>query len=82
MKVFVNGTKCPICRSSGKGNAAQIITPLRSGASSSISVLATALFDELSDGERRTLIFADFARTPPIRPGSYANAIRTSFGDS
>jgi len=58
-RAFLGGTRCPVCRSTGKGNSAQIITPLRSGASSSIAVLATALFDELSPEERRTLIFAD-----------------------
>ena len=56
---FLGGSRCPVCLSAGKGSHAQIITPLRSGASSSISVLATALFDELSDEERRTLVFAD-----------------------
>lgn len=59
VRAFLGGTRCPVCRSTGKGNSAQIITPLRSGASSSIAVLATALFDELSDEERRTLVFAD-----------------------
>lgn len=54
---FVGGTRCPHCLSVGTGR--EIITPLRSGASSSISVLTTELFDELNDDERRTLIFAD-----------------------
>ncbi len=54
---FVGGTRCPHCL--GYGTGRPIITPLQAGASSSVSVLTTELFDQLGDEERRTLIFAD-----------------------
>jgi ATP-dependent helicase YprA (DUF1998 family) len=57
VRAFVGGTRCPRCL--GYGTGRPIITPLRSGASSSVSVLTTELFDQLGDEERRTLIFAD-----------------------
>ncbi len=57
VRAFVGGTRCPRCL--GYGTGRPIITPLRSGASSSVSVLTTELFDQLGAEERRTLIFAD-----------------------
>lgn len=59
VKVFVGGTRCPVCLSVAKGSRPEIITPLRSGANSSITVLTSELFSELNEDERRTLIFAD-----------------------
>ncbi|MFP4438861.1 MAG: DEAD/DEAH box helicase [Chloroflexaceae bacterium] len=61
---FLRGSKCPVCQAQGKGRRPEIITPLRSGAASSVSVLTQSLFPQLTatDGqpdEKRLLIFAD-----------------------
>lgn len=59
---FLGGSKCPVCLAQGKGPRPEIITPLRSSAVTSVSVLAQALLPRLgSDGDnhKRLLIFAD-----------------------
>lgn len=62
---FLRGSKCPVCQAQGKGRRPEIITLLRSGAASSVSVLAQSLFPHLSPAgegqpdEKRMLIFAD-----------------------
>lgn len=61
---FLGGSKCPVCLAQGKGPRPQIITPLRSSAVTSVSVLAQALLPRLGDdgegaNDKRLLIFAD-----------------------
>ncbi len=62
---FLRGSKCPVCQAQGRGRRPEIITLLRSGAASSVSVLAQSLFPHLSPAgegqpdEKRMLIFAD-----------------------
>jgi ATP-dependent helicase YprA (DUF1998 family) len=62
---FLRGATCPVCRGQGHGRRPQIITPMRTGAASSVSVLTQSLFPKLkppSDGgldEKKVLVFAD-----------------------
>ncbi len=62
---FLGGARCPRCQAQGHGKRPEIITPLRSGAAASVSVLAQCLLPELKadpdggTGEKRLLIFAD-----------------------
>jgi replicative superfamily II helicase/very-short-patch-repair endonuclease len=62
---FLRGSKCPVCQAQGKGRRPEIITLLRSGAASSVSVLAQSLLPHLEPAgpqqpdEKRLLIFAD-----------------------
>lgn len=62
---FLRGARCPICLAQGRGRRPQVITPLRSGAASSVSVITQSLFPYLEKDERRkldekrVLIFAD-----------------------
>jgi hypothetical protein len=62
---FLGGSRCPVCQAQGKGRRPEIITPLRSGAATSVAVLAQSLFPYLEgetpehSSEKRILIFAD-----------------------
>src|SRR5579871_179872 len=56
---FLGGARCPVCRGQGRGRRPEIITPLRSGAASSVAVLTQSLFPELRPDEKKVLIFAD-----------------------
>jgi replicative superfamily II helicase len=64
-QAFLGGSRCPVCQAQGKGRRPEIITPLRSGAATSVAVLAQSLFPQLDGGqnektnEKRILIFAD-----------------------
>lgn len=56
---LTGGAKCPVCQAQGKGRNPEIITPMRSGAASSVAVLAQNLFPTLQEHQKRILIFAD-----------------------
>ncbi len=57
---FLGGAKCPVCQAQGRGPRPEIITPLRSGAVTTVAVLAQTLLPLLTeDSEKRLLIFAD-----------------------
>lgn len=51
------GNTCPVCKS--RYNRGEILTLLRTGAASSVSVIATHHLDRLPDNERKLLVFAD-----------------------
>lgn len=63
---FLGASKCPVCQAQGRGRRPEIITPLRSGAATSVAVLAQTLLPRLGqpdhpkpDPAKRLLIFAD-----------------------
>lgn len=62
---FLSGARCPLCQGQGRGRRPQVITPMRSGAAASVSVLTQSLMPELSAAkgeqrdEKKVLIFAD-----------------------
>lgn len=63
--LFSGGARCPVCQAQGRGRRPQIITPFRSGAAASVSILTQSLFPELegphndNPGEKKLLVFAD-----------------------
>ena len=56
---FQNATRCPVCQARGKGQRREIITLLRGGSATSVSIITEGLFPTLSQDEKRVLIFAD-----------------------
>jgi len=56
---FQNATRCPVCQARGKGQRREIITLLRGGPATSVSIITEGLLPTLSQDEKRVLIFAD-----------------------
>jgi ATP-dependent helicase YprA (DUF1998 family)/very-short-patch-repair endonuclease len=51
------GTTCPVCKS--RYNRGDVLTLLRTGVASSVSVIAARHLDRVPDAERKLLVFAD-----------------------
>lgn len=56
---FHDATRCPVCKAQGKGPRREIITLLRGGAATSVSIITEGLLPTLTQDEKRVLIFAD-----------------------
>jgi hypothetical protein len=55
---FGKAISCPVCRAQGHGPR-EIITLMRSGAATSVSILTESLLSQLRKDEKKLLIFAD-----------------------